>query len=92
MFRLPPTSATTCLPEATAPTRFVSPPDRTVNMSPATVCVFAHVVESPSALPRLPDALAVNEMPLVERAEIDTPTPALAPLLLLRWLPVFCAA
>ncbi|AMP71857.1 hypothetical protein PP715_24675 [Ralstonia solanacearum] len=54
----PPTLAITCLPAATAPFRFVLPPDSSVSVLPADTCVFVQLTSEPSPFPR--EALALR--------------------------------
>ncbi|NKA76331.1 hypothetical protein GO285_05297 [Ralstonia solanacearum] len=82
LFRSPPTLATTCLPVATAPFRFVLPPDSSVSVLPADTCVLVQLTSEPSPLPREALALAVTPKaaPLEPRLTA-TPTPPLTLLL-----------
>ncbi|SAK99456.1 hypothetical protein AWB82_07289 [Caballeronia glebae] len=92
MFKFPPTSASTVLPETTAPRRVVSPPEWIASVSPAATCVFVLTLESPSMWPRLPDTLPVSATPVCEPTPNDAPAPQLDPLLVPCWLLVLCAA
>ncbi|CUJ44857.1 Uncharacterised protein [Achromobacter ruhlandii] len=93
MLRLPPASATTCLPLATAPRRRVSPPDSRARRSPAVTWLLVQVTSLPSPRPLAPLALAVTPKARpFWPTDIATPTPALTLLLLRSVSKVFLAA